>query len=255
VREHLTTEAVVVRRVPYGEADVIATLVTRDAGKLTALARGARRSRRRFGAALELGVVAEVELRGAGRGGELWTLVQAQTRRCFAIGDVGALAHASYGAELVRELTPAEQPEPEAFALLVELYAAIAAHGPRPLVLRRFELRLLDAIGLQPALAACAGCGAPPEGDALLDPSRGALCRGCAVHARGLGLVPISAAAWDALRAAAGVAALAAAPLDDERELAREARAATAALIAHHVGRPLRSLEFLGKINATHPPA
>jgi DNA repair protein RecO (recombination protein O) len=249
VAEHLTTDALILRRVPFGEADLIVTLMTRDAGKLTALARAARSSKRRFGAALELGAVSSAELRGR-RGGDLWTLVAATTRRHHALGEVAALAHASYGAELVRELTAFEQPEPEVFDLLVALYGAIVGLGPRPLVLRRFELALLGAIGLLPALERCAACGGEPRAAALLDPARGVLCQACAAHARGLGVRPLGDAARVLLIAAASAAALDAAPLDEGGDAAGEARGATAAIIAHHVGKPLRSVEFIAKVSA-----
>ena len=61
--EQATSRAVVLRKVVYGEADLVLTLLSRDLGKLSALARGARSSRRRFGAALELFTVSSVELR------------------------------------------------------------------------------------------------------------------------------------------------------------------------------------------------
>ena len=47
----ITTPAIVLRTVDYGEADRVVTLFTREHGKLSALARGARKSVKRFGAA------------------------------------------------------------------------------------------------------------------------------------------------------------------------------------------------------------
>src|SRR4051794_31316296 len=64
-------EAIVVRVVDYGEADRVATLLLRAQGKVSALARGARRSRKRYGG-LELFARGEATLR-EGRG-ELWGL-------------------------------------------------------------------------------------------------------------------------------------------------------------------------------------
>jgi DNA repair protein RecO (recombination protein O) len=248
VAESITTDALVLKRVPLGEADVVFTLMTRAHGRLSALARGARGSKRRFGAALELGVLARVELRER-RGGELWTLGSATTARRYAIADVVELAHASYGAELVRELTAVEQPEPEVFELLVELYAAIAEVGPRAVVLRRFELALLGALGLAPALGACAACGQPPGEGALLDPSRGLVCRTCAASVRGLGVRPLAEPTRAWIAEVATAASLTCAPLDDG-PVALEARAAVAAVLGHHVGKPLRSVEFIGKLSA-----
>ncbi len=184
------------------------TLLCRDLGKLSALARGARRSRRRFGAALELFTVSSVQLRA--HRSELWTLSAAETATSFAhlARDVGALAHASYGTELVRELSPAEQPDPAVFDLLVDLFRALSARGARADVLRAFELSLLAAIGLAPALESCAACGRDAgagalDRGALLDPGRGgAVCAACAPASRSAGVRPLSAGARRALLSA-----------------------------------------------------
>ena len=252
-----TSQAVVLRKVAYGEADLVLTLLCRDLGKLSALARGARRSRRRFGAALELFTISSVQLRA--HRSELWTLSGAETATSFPhlARDVGALAHASYGTELVRELSPAEQPDPAVFDLLIELYRALSVRGARADVLRVFELSLLAAIGLSPALESCAACGRDQstgalDRAALLDPIRGgAVCAACAPASRSAGVRPLSAGARRALVSAqqAGAGDLAAVDLDMGEDAA-EARDVMLALLDHHMGgRPLRTLEFLGKLN------
>jgi DNA repair protein RecO (recombination protein O) len=258
--EQPRSQAVVLRKVAYGEADLIFTLLCRDLGKLSALARGARSSRRRFGAALELFTVSNVELRA--HRGELWTLSAAETARSYVhlAQDMAALAHASYGTELVRELSAPEHPEPAVFDLLVDLFRALSARGARPDVLRAFELALLAATGLAPALDACAGCGrsdaAALDRGALLDPARGGVvCAACAPASRAAGVRPLSAGARAILVAAqgAGQAGDLAQVAIDPGEDGAEARDAMLALLGHHVGRPLRTLEFLGKLN--RPPS
>jgi DNA repair protein RecO (recombination protein O) len=252
--EQPRSQAIVVRKVAYGEADLVLTLLCRDLGKLSALARGARRSQRRFGAALELFTVSTVQLRA--HRGELWTLSSAETVTSFAhlARDVGTLAHASYGTELVRELSAAEQPDAAVFDLLVDLFAALSRRGARADVLRAFELALLDATGLAPALETCAACGGDGALDrgALLDPARGGVvCASCAPASRTAGVRPLSASARTALVAAqraARAGQLAQVELDPG-DAAAETRDAMLALIGHHVGRPLRTLEFLGKLN------
>ncbi|HTE51725.1 MAG TPA: DNA repair protein RecO [Kofleriaceae bacterium] len=253
--EQARSQAVVLRKVTYGEADLILTLLTRDLGKVSALARGARRSHRRFGASLELFTVSTVELRP--HRGELWTLGSAETTTSFTLlaRDMAALAHASYGTELVRELGAPEQPDPDTFDLLVDLYRALAARGARPDVLRVFELALLGGLGLAPTLDACAACGRNGPGaldrGALLDPARGgAICALCAPASRG-GVRPLSSGARSVLQAAqrAGLARDLSLVTIEQGEDAVEARDAMLSLIHHHVGRPLRTLEFLGKLS------
>lgn len=252
-RESLTTEALVLRSVAYGDADLIVTLYTRVHGRLSAMARGARKSKRRFSGALGLFTISSAQLRGRA-GGELWTLQGAEPVRSFAslAHDMGAFAHASYGTELVRELTAAEQPDEQILDLLVALYQVLEAHGPAAQVLRAFELRLLDIIGLAPVLDRCAGCG---TGDVdgrgmVLDLARGGVCcAGCAALARNAGVRPLSGAARRVLAEAQAVPSLEAARARaPEPEIAAEARDALLAIVLDHVGKPLRSLEFIAKV-------
>src|SRR4030042_123951 len=68
MKQRIQTEAVVVLRHEHGEADRLVVLLTKDRGKLSALARGARRSQKRFGGCLELGSLLHVVLTDNGRG-------------------------------------------------------------------------------------------------------------------------------------------------------------------------------------------
>ena len=259
--EQQRSEAVVLRKVAYREADLILTLYTRDLGKISALARAARRSRRRFGAALELFTVSEVEL--GGHRSELWTLQSADIRTSFTdlARDVAQLAHASYATELVRELSAAEQSEPGLFDLLIEMWRSLATRGARTDVLRAFELALLGELGLAPALAACAGCGSTDptvlDRGALLDPARGGVvCAACAPASRTTWVKPLGAGARALLaaaqdRAGAGLTAVDLAASADD---AAEARDAMLALLHHQIGHPLRTLEFLDKLRADPRP-
>jgi DNA repair protein RecO (recombination protein O) len=250
-RTSVIDDAVLVRRVDYGEADVIATLFTREHGKVSALARAARKSRKRFGGGLGLLTVSRVEMRSK-RGSEMWTLLSAEPRRTFAslAADMAALTHASYGTELVRELTAAEQPEPAVFDLLVELYGALEARGAVPAMLRVFELRLLELVGLGPVLEGCASCGDTDVGRAVIHVDRGGvLCGRCASRATGVGVRPISEDARELL-----IEAQRTARIEDVAETtgaaANEARDVMMALLVHHIGKPLRSLQFASKLGA-----
>jgi len=224
---------------------------------VSALARSARRSQRRFAGALGLLVLGRHELRARPRG-DLWHLDSSSVvREWTALAtDVAAVAHASYGVELVRELLPAEQPEPAALDLLVELHDALAAVGPSASVLRAFELRLLDLLGSAPSLDRCVGCGATDSLDfagTVFDPGRGGLaCPRCAPDGRGAGiraLPPPARAFLIAARDAGGLAAAAA--LDAEADAAHDrqvARDAVVGMILGLVGRPLRTIEFIAKM-------
>jgi DNA repair protein RecO (recombination protein O) len=253
------SSGVVLRLTPYGDVDQVATLFTRAHGRITALARGARRSKKRFAGALGHLVVSQLGLRPRVRG-DLWGLESAQIERDFTAlaGDVAAFAHASYAIELLRELTPAEVAEPELLDLTIALHESLAAGGPSPAALRAFELALLETVGSAPVLDACASCGSIDldGGGTVFDPGRGGvICPRCAPASRGPAVRPLSAAARAYLLAARAAPDLAAARgLDAPDEGARvdhaEARDAMLGMLTHLLGRPLRTVEFIGKVQS-----
>jgi DNA repair protein RecO (recombination protein O) len=241
------TQAVVVRLVDYSEADRIATLLTRDAGKLAALARGARRSQRRFGS-LALFALGEATLRRSR--GELWGLDHFSASRDFPniSRDVARLAHAAYVCELGRELVPLEAHDAETFALVAAALGEIDGAGYGAAELRRFELQLLGAVGLAPSLDRCVGCATVADAAAEqgFDARRGGiLCPNCGEgHER---VLP-AAVRQALLQAQRGepMPALEAAAMAVARETLQ-------ALLTEHLGKPLRSLEFILKLNAAGP--
>ncbi|MFL5273263.1 MAG: DNA repair protein RecO, partial [Anaeromyxobacteraceae bacterium] len=152
--------AIVLRTVDYGESDRIVTLLSRERGKVSAFARGARASRRRFGGALEPFTVLAAEAKER-RGGDLLALESVAVVRGFGgiRTDLARIACASYACELVRELVREGEPHDELFALL-EAYLARLDAGPAiPSALRAVELAALAGAGLMPRLDACARCG------------------------------------------------------------------------------------------------
>ena len=101
-----STRALLLRSVDYGEADRVVTLLTERFGRVAAMARGARRSQKRFGGALSPLCVLSVELR-PGRG-ELWTLSGARIEAaCLRLlPDLPRMNGCFAGLELLRALTP-----------------------------------------------------------------------------------------------------------------------------------------------------
>lgn len=248
---------IVLKTAPLRESDLIVTLYTESHGRLSALARGARRSQRRFGPALQLLVLGRHRL-ARGRG-ELWTLDGTDIEREWTqlATDVVAVAHASYAAELVATLAPPEMPDPAVLSLVISLWDSLVEAGPSPGALRAVELALLDLGGHRPALEACAACGRTDlEAGVVFDPSRGgAICRSCAATSRGPGIRPLDRAALVYLRTVAALETPAAArAVDTDPRFApadrTAARDALVAMVGQLVGRPLRSLEFIAKLGA-----
>ncbi len=250
---------VVLRTTPVRESDLIVQLYTDTKGKVSAIARGGRRSQRRFAGALQLLVLGRFQL-VPGRG-ELWTLESAEIEREWTrlAGDVVAVAHASYVAELVAALLPPETPDPGVLDLVCAAWETMATTGPSAGALRGIEFALLDLAGHRPAIDRCAACGRDPQGGpegevTVFDPSRGgAICRSCAATSRGPGVRPFPEGARAYLSAIAEADDPQEAAAVDARFLAEDrvaAREAMIAMVTGLVGRPLRSLEYLQKLVA-----
>jgi DNA repair protein RecO (recombination protein O) len=189
----LDTEALVVRTVEFGESDIIATLITEQAGKVSTAVRGARKSSRRTGGALE--PLHTIAVRIEDRGKELTTLKEARVVRVRAglASNLDALEAAGVALRWARHLFPPRTVEPEGWRVLIELLdvldatAAAPATAPTSALSSRRELAkaglaMLTAVGYGLDFDRCVACGreCPPGKAACIDPARGGLiCRTC----------------------------------------------------------------------------
>lgn len=181
----VASDAVVLHAIPYLESSRILRLATRAHGVVSVLGKGARRSQRRFGSAVDLFAEGEAQFYTK-PGRELHTLGGFEVVRArIAIGaDLDRFAAASAVAELVLRFGR-DEAEPGWYQALVHALDVIAA-APTG---RAREAGLagawgiVGALGFAPALDSCAHCGAPldPAADARFShPAGGALCDACA---------------------------------------------------------------------------
>jgi DNA repair protein RecO (recombination protein O) len=194
--ERLCTDALLVRRVAFGEADLVVGLFTEQRGMMSAIARGGRRSTRRF-SVLEPMHLLRVTL-DARPGAELATLSEASIvrPRLRLSADLARLELAGRALRWVREIAPAQTAEPAAWVELNELLdrldtldaldALDAPDVPLPVSSEGFlveaGLRLLVAFGWGLELTQCVRCGRACDAatSACADPTRGGLvCRAC----------------------------------------------------------------------------
>jgi DNA repair protein RecO (recombination protein O) len=179
----ITSEALLVRSVPYGESDLIVQLLTATDGRISAIVRGGRKSQRRVGGALEPFHTIRVEADDKGR--EMATLKEARIARARTniAASLDALDAAGTALRWARQLCPPRTPEPGAWATLTHLLDELDAGVAHPKVeLAAAALRLLGDVGFGLELEQCVGCGKPrPEGrGAYLDPARGGVvCTAC----------------------------------------------------------------------------
>lgn len=178
--------AVLVRSVPYGEADVVATFFTREIGKVAAMVRGARRSTRRFAGALE--PIHELWITLEDRDKELLVLKEARIARPRSgiASSLEAMEAAGQALRWIRQVCPSRTPEPAAWRSLAALLDALDERERGAVDARRelatFGLRLLTDVGYGLELDRCVRCGRLcPEGRAaFVDAAGGGLvCTGC----------------------------------------------------------------------------
>lgn len=181
-RARFTTEALIVRRTPVGEADWMLLLFTPSHGLLSAAARSARRASSKLGVLEPLhGLEVELDL---APGEEVARLVQSkiQRPRLGILADGLRLDEAARILRWVRSTVGAGAPEPRGFAIVVEALDRLdAGLEPRSVVLRA-GLELLGALGYGLELERCTGCGrpCPEEVTVLVDPAAGGIvCRAC----------------------------------------------------------------------------
>jgi DNA repair protein RecO (recombination protein O) len=240
--ERFDDDALVLSTMDYGETDRLVTLLTREHGKLTAFAAGARKSKRRFAGALEPFMrlrVHIVETRGSTVRLDSADIVAGYYA---AREDLSLIARALYAVELCRELTRDHEPQPELFLLLEEYLARLDAKEAGPTSLLAFELSALAHAGLMPRFDTCTLCGGEPGERPRFDQAHGGtVCEPCGGRARESVAVPV--ALLSGLRALQEGQRT---PLP--ADLRARARGLLNVFISHHLGRRLKSVDFMAQV-------
>lgn len=174
-------DAIVLRAQKLGEADRIVTLLTREHGKVRAVAKGVRRTSSRFGARLEPFMVVDVQLH-AGR--SLDTVTQAETVGPYARAVCEDYTLYTAGTAMLeaadRLVEQEHEPSVQQYWLLAGGLRALAErHHDAGLVLDSYLLRALAVGGWAPSFTDCARCGEPGPHHAFNVAQGGAVCGRC----------------------------------------------------------------------------
>ena len=171
--------AIVLKRINYGETDRILTLYTREHGRLSAVAKGCKRPMSRLAAGTEMFTYGRYML---ATGKSLEIVSQSETRESFPSirADMHRIAYATYIMELVNETIEDREANPDVFdTTLSSLYMLEGGIDPE-VVTRAFELQLMAMSGYRPRLDTCARCGSPPGQKPCFSPSLGGVvCAEC----------------------------------------------------------------------------
>jgi DNA repair protein RecO (recombination protein O) len=244
----LVTSAIVLRAIPYGEADRIVTMLGRTTGRVSALARGARKSLRRFGGGMGMAATGEATLRERA-GAELMVLesFEISDARLGLGSDLSRTSHAAYAAELCDRLCAPRHAEPEVFHWLDRFLGLLEHQGGRAERLRAFELGLLARLGLGPSWQVCVACGRDDLGEEMvrLQPERGGVVCGRCGQRGALVPAPVRLT----LHRFATMALEDADGLPVPRDLITACRSAVFELLGQHLSGPLKSVEFINKVS------
>ncbi len=238
------TEAIVLHTYNLTESSKIVVLLTPLRGKVRVVAKGVRRTKSKFGSALEPITHVEVQVHFK-EGRDLQTLSQAETRESFSMlrSDLTRLGLASVMCELMEQFVQEDEEASRPFVLLLLSLKTLAAMSKNyGSLLIFFYMKVLDISGYLPEVNHCVGCSQPLRNQAYLDAGAGgALCSKCS---GGLGkrislgslkiMQRLVSTDWTML----GRTRIPASSAD-------EILPALSAYTTYHTGRELRSAKFL----------
>ena len=247
-RRLYVTDAIVLSRFDFGEADRILTLLTPELGKIKAIAKGIRRPTSRIGGALE--PLAELRIQLArGRTFDVVTQVTMQHTWLGLRDRLEVTATAWYCAELAERSLEERHAALPVYLLLRRAYELLDAGMSPARVARWFEMRLCDELGVRPEVDRCVECDrllAPNDAVRWVPPLGGVLCSdhpGPSAMAAGL-----STEALKVLKAYQRMDVEALAGLRLAPSVEREVEGAMRDFLRVSLERDARSLDFLDEV-------
>ena len=249
MRVHLSSPAIVLRSRPFGESDKIVSFFTEHYGKLTGIAKGAARSRRRFANSLESFSLVNLAFQDRAHS-SLVFVVSADLIDGFRtlMTDLDRISYASYLVEITDGLIAEREENPAVFQHLKEALSRLAAQGISLRFLTAFELKLLRLTGYQPVLDACKKCRQHRADEAV---SRwhfsalegGILCDPCSRSAREL--LPVGTSALELLTALQAENSALLGRISLPMSVVKEIRTVIMRFIQFHMDREIKSAPFL----------
>ena len=248
-------EAVVLKSSPFGEGGLIVTLFSRDAGKLRAAVRGARRPTSKMVGHME--PLNRVELSLARpRSGGMDTITQAQVVETFAPlkADLDTMSRAIYFAELADGFGTEDNANPALYTLLVSSLRFLCDAPLVELASRYFELHLLKSTGFMPELYQCVECRSElSPGQHVFSPEAGGtLCARC--RPTGVRILPLSLQSLKVLRFMDRCSLQDLASLRAQKELQEEVENLLSVALIYWLDREIQSKSFIEHLESIRRP-
>ncbi|MFC1515739.1 DNA repair protein RecO [Thermodesulfobacteriota bacterium] len=248
-----TTPAIMLRRIDYGDYDLIITFLTLSRGKIPVIVKSAKKSTKRFSGILELFSVLDLVC-SVGRRKGLPVLQEATLKQPFEgiRSNIRKTAYASYWAELINEWTEEGDKQPLLYHLFHHVLAKLDSDKISDAALSiLFQMRFLTISGLSPNLRNCGACRCEMEkmaqNSVAFDLEKGGLlCKRCAVGSAGR--VSLSKGAIKQLRWIENGPLTKAERIKFSSQSLNEGLEFLEAFVPYHLGKEIRSLTFLKQI-------
>lgn len=181
-----STPAIMLRRIEFGDYDYIISFFTLNQGKVSVIAKSAKKSTKRFSGILELFSVLDI-VYGSTRGKGLPVLKEAALKQPFAKirADIRKTAYASYWAELINEWMEKSEKQSDLFYLFRYVLGELdMGNTPETVLSILFQMRFMAISGHNPNLSQCSICKRQLEEikkpNIIFDLARGGLvCQDC----------------------------------------------------------------------------
>jgi len=259
MRSSQTTPAIVLRARPYGESDKIVSFLTEDFGKLTGIAKGALRSRRRFVNSLEPFSLVRLQFQDRAHS-DLAFIAGADL--LFGLQRLAAslerISYASYLVEITDGLISEREENLAVFQHLRDGLRYLEESGSSLRFLTHYELKLLHLAGYRPALDNCKRCGQvrydAQVGQWYFSPADGGvLCEACSRIRREV--LPLGRLAADTLSMLQGDANNLGSRVLLPSAVIREMRTVLQRFIQYQMDREIKSAVFLNQFSALEKAA
>ena len=251
---HFLTEGIVLRSRPFGESDKIVSFLTADYGKITGIAKGAKRSRKRFANSLE--PFSLVALRFQEHPYHTLALIlTADVVLNFSrfASSLEMISYASYLVEITEGLVGEREANVAVFNHLKEGLGHLNEHGATLRFLTKYELKLLALVGYQPVLDGCQRCRKCCPDDSAERwhfswKNGGIICASCAAIVKGN--VSLGVKAAQVLANLQKERNLTIPELSLPAPVVREIRSVIEGLVQFHVQKEIKSAAFLCRFGA-----
>jgi DNA repair protein RecO (recombination protein O) len=240
-----SAEGIILRKFYLRETSYILIVFTKEFGKIRGVLKGARDPYPQFAGNFEIFTKCQLLFYKKKKAAmDLITRCEALDFFLPVRKDIERLTYANHFIELIDVVTVDHDVNKQLYAVLLESLELLATKSSAKRVSRIFELKLLKAIGLAPNLEACIGCGAAVSGNFYFSVNEGGVkCPACAKS--GQACFKISLGTINFMRKALENTTEKMANIKVSKDVGKETERILSRLIKFHIGRQMKSLNFL----------